>query len=195
VYSQTYQRTVEGQALDINLRGDEAFTLEKYFQIVQLKTALLPDVQPGGRRPGGRHPGEAHRVPVGAGPLPGAGLPDPGRHHRPDRGKGRGGEVGCDIREGKPSIFFAHVLDRKLGTAEERRQLIEIVRRSREETSPADVAWAIDFYRRIGALEFAQGEARRLIDRAFLVVDGLPMEEAHRELFRAIGRFMIDRNT
>src|ERR1041384_3538244 len=39
VFSNTYQRTVEGQALDINLRGDEEFTLEKYFQIVQLKTA------------------------------------------------------------------------------------------------------------------------------------------------------------
>ena len=195
VFSDTYQRTVEGQALDINLRGDEEFTLEKYYQIVQLKTAyyLTFNLVGGALAAGlkedsveclwelGRWLGPAFQI-------------------RDDiidltEGKGRGGEVGCDIREGKPSIFFAFALDRRRGTPEERRRLVEIIRRSREETTPLDVAWAIEYYRKIGALEFAQGEARRLIDGAFAVIDRIPMEDAHRDLFREISRFMIDRST
>ena len=39
VFSSTFERTVEGQALDINLRGSPEVTLETYMRIVQLKTA------------------------------------------------------------------------------------------------------------------------------------------------------------
>jgi geranylgeranyl pyrophosphate synthase len=86
-------------------------------------------------------------------------------------------------------------MEKGLGAEEERRNLMEIVRRDREATTPEQVRWAIDFYQRIGALEFAQAEARRLIAGAFSVIDRIPMEETHRELFREISRFMIDRNT
>src|SRR6185503_8878800 len=34
-FTETYQRTVEGQALDINLRGDDRFSIDQYFRIVQ----------------------------------------------------------------------------------------------------------------------------------------------------------------
>jgi geranylgeranyl pyrophosphate synthase len=195
VFSETYERTVEGQALDINLRGDEGLTIEQYFDIVQLKTAYyLTFNLVGGALAAG---------------LDGKGVDalwelgrwlGPAFQIRDDiidltEGKGRGGEVGCDIREGKPSIFFAHALERRSGTAAERRRLVEIVRRPREETSPEDVEWAIGFYRRTGGLDFAQGEARRLIEGASSVIDRLPMEERHRDLFREISRFMIDRNS
>jgi geranylgeranyl diphosphate synthase, type I len=195
VYSETYERTVEGQALDINLRGAQDFTIEQYYRIVQLKTAyyLTFNLVGGALAAGvdgpvidslwelGRWLGPAFQI-------------------RDDiidltEGKGRGGEVGCDIREGKPSIFFAFALQRGAGSEEERRRLVEIVRRPREQTSPADVKWAIDLYRRIGALDFAQGEARRLIEGASGVIDRIPMEESHRESFRVISRFMIDRST
>ncbi len=195
IFTETYERTVEGQALDINLRGDAGLTVEKYLRIVQLKTAYyLTFNLVGGALAAGR-----------GGALVES-LWELGRWLGPafqirddiidlTEGKGRGGEVGCDIREGKPSIFFAHALETKSGSPQERERLVEIVRRSREETSPADVGWAIDFYRRTGALEFAQREAGRLIDGALGVIEQLPMEESHREIFRAIGRFMIDRKT
>ena len=72
---------------------------------------------------------------------------------------------------------------------------MEVIRRPREETTPEEVKWAIELYRRIGALDFAQAEARRLIDGAWEVIDRIPMEESHRQSFREISRFMIDRST
>jgi geranylgeranyl pyrophosphate synthase len=194
IFSTTFERTVEGQALDINLRGDETFTIGKYHRIVQLKTAYYLTFNLVGGALAAGH-GEVIESLWELGRSLG-----PAFQIRDDvidltEGKGRGGEVGCDIREGKPSIFFAFALERKAGTDEERRRLVEIVRRPRDATTPADVDWAIAFYRRIGALEFAQAEAGRLIDGAFAVIDRIPMEEPHKELFRVIGRFMIDRST
>ena len=195
VFSTTFERTVEGQALDINLRGVEDFTIEQYYQIVQLKTAYyLTFNLVGGALAAGLDDQRIEK------------LWDLGRCLGPafqirddiidlTEGKGRGGEVGCDIREGKPSIFFAYALEQRKGSDADRRRLIEIVRRSREETTPEDVQWAIAYYRGIGGIEFAQSEAQRLIGEAFQVIDRIPMEEAQKELFRVISRFMIDRTT
>lgn len=195
VYSETYERTVEGQALDINLRGSEDFNIEGYFHIVQLKTAYYLTFN----LVGGALAAGLKGKPIESLWELGKWL-GPAFQIRDDiidltEGKGRGGEVGCDIREGKPSIFFAYALERGGGSGEERAKLVQIIRRKREDTSPEDVEWAIDFYRRIGALEFAQDEARRLIDGAFKVIDRIAMEESRKELFRGISRFMIDRST
>src|SRR5262245_771105 len=194
VFTETYQRTVEGQALDINLRGDDQLTVEQYFRIVQLKTAYYLTFN----LVGGALAAGLEGQPVDSLWELGRWL-GPAFQIRDDiidltEGKGRGGEVGCDIREGKPSIFFAYALERGELPGEERRRLVEIVRRDRAATSAGEVRWVIDLYHRIGAMDFAQHEARRLIEGAFSVIDRIPMEEPHRELFREISRFMIDRN-
>jgi len=110
-------------------------------------------------------------------------------------GKGRGGEIGCDLREGKPSIFFAYVLDRQKGTEVDRRKLVQIVSKPREATTRGDVEWAVEFYRSVGALEFAQEKAKGLIEEADGVIEKIPLDDAGKEVFRSISRFMIDRNT
>ena len=46
-----------------------------------------------------------------------------------------------------------------------------------------------------GAFDFAESESRRLIARAYAVIDGIPLDTEGKEVFRAISRFMIDRNT
>jgi geranylgeranyl pyrophosphate synthase len=110
-------------------------------------------------------------------------------------GKGRGGEIGCDLREGKPSIFFAYVLDGKKGSEAERRRLIEIAAKPREETTRDDVAWAIQFYRSVGAFEFAEKQALELKQRADRVIDEIALNASGKEIFRALSQFMIQRNT
>ena len=110
-------------------------------------------------------------------------------------GKGRGGEIGCDLREGKPSIFFAYTFDRGMGTQEERDRLRQIVAKPRDQTTAADVDWAIGFYRATGALQFAEEEARALIARAEATLDNLPLPAGRKETFRSISRFMIERNS
>lgn len=195
IFTETFERTVEGQALDINLRGSAEVTLETYYRIVRLKTAYyLALTWVGGA--------------VVAGVADEALAPlwqlghrlGPAFQIRDDiidmtQGKGRGGEIGCDLREGKPSIFFAYVLDRKCGTESERERLLEILRKPRELTTPDDVAWAIAFYRLAGALQFAEDEARRFLGEAESVLDTIPLEAAGKDVFRALSRFMIDRNS
>jgi geranylgeranyl pyrophosphate synthase len=195
IFSQAFERTVEGQALDINLRGRADINLETYLRIVQLKTAYyLALTWVGGAVVAGM---DRDRLE----PLWELGrCLGPAFQIRDDlidmtHGKGRGGQIGCDLREGKPSIFFAYVLDREQGTAEERRRLIEIVSKPREETADADVEWAIRLYLRVGAFEFAEEKARSLIAQAEEIIETIPLDEEGRGVFRAMSRFMVDRST
>ena len=195
IFIRAFERTVEGQALDINLRGSREVTLSVYHRIVTLKTAYylaLPWV--GGALVAGA-PGPAIDALWDLGKCLG-----PAFQIRDDlidltRGKGRGGEIGCDLKEGKPSIFYAYVLDRWQGPSEDRERLIEVVSKAREDTTDEDVSWAIELYRRSGALEFAERHADGLIARAEQVIEDLPLDGAGKDVFRAIGRFMVDRTT
>jgi geranylgeranyl pyrophosphate synthase len=110
-------------------------------------------------------------------------------------GKGRGGEVGCDIREGKPSIFFAHALEALPAGDPRRAALVAAIVKPREETRPDDVQRVMDLYREVGAFGFADAECARLVEAAYQVIERLPLAEDGKELFRAIGRFMIDRRS
>lgn len=193
VFSYAFQKTVEGQALDINLRASPKVNLDTYFRIVQLKTAYyLALTWVGGAIVAGARD-DALEAFWDLGQCLG-----PAFQIRDDiidltDGKGRGGEIGCDIREGKPSIFFAYVLDHEKGTAAERQKLIEIMGRPRESTDRESVLWAIEFYRREGALDFAQSEATKLAAEASRVLERSPLDEKGKEQFREMARFIIGR--
>ena len=194
-FAHTFERTVEGQALDINLRGDAEIDLATYYRIVRLKTghylalpwvggALIAGVSEGDLEPFwelGRALGPAFQI----------------RDDLIDltEGKGRGGEVGCDLREGKPSICFAYVYDHQVGTAAERDRLRDVAAKPRDETSTADVAWAIEFYRTHGVLDFAQAEAERLIRTVDPILDRTPFDQDGKALFRSVSQFIVDRKT
>lgn len=195
VYSMTFEKTVEGQALDINLRACATFDIAQYFRIVQLKTAyyLTFNLVGGAIVAGIDGPVIDQLWELGR-------CLGPAFQIRDDtidltRGKGRGGEIGCDIREGKPSIFFAHALETIQEGDPDRTCLLEILGKPREDTTTADVRRVVEIYKRADSLEFAEAESSRLIDRAFSIIDRLPLEEQGKELFRAISRFMVDRQT
>lgn len=195
IYSLTFERTVEGQALDINQRGLESFSVDDYYRIVQLKTAYyLTFNLVGGAIVAGFHGDVIDQ------------LWELGRHLGPafqirddvidlTRGKGRGGEIGCDIREGKPSILFAFALEQLRESREDRQKLLDIIRKSREETSAEDVDTVLGLYRQTKALEFAETASRELIDKAYGLIDDLPLDVSGKTLFRSISQFMVDRQT
>ena len=195
IYSLTFERTVEGQALDINQRGLESFSVDDYYRIVQLKTAYyLTFNLVGGAIVAGFHGDVIDQ------------LWELGRHLGPafqirddvidlTRGKGRGGEIGCDIREGKPSILFAFALEQLRECREDRQNLLEIIRKPREETSAEDVDTVLDLYRQTKSLEFAEAASRELIDKAYGLIDNLPLDSSGKTLFRSISQFMVDRQT
>ena len=194
VFTSTFERTVEGQALDINLRGSRDVSLDVYYRIVQLKTAYyLAVTWVGGAIIAGKEAAQEPLWELGK-------CLGPAFQIRDDLldltdGKGRGGELGCDLREGKTSILYAYVLDRKVGPEEERDRLRDVMSKPREETGSDDVAWAIEFFERVGALEFASEEAKKLIERAERLIESLPLDDAGRDGFREVSRYIVERKT
>lgn len=190
-YVETFERTVEGQALDINFRCNERFTVEDYLRMAILKTGHYLVV---GMIGGALVAGAPEAVLQCLRKL-GANL-GPAFQVRDDlidltAGKGRGGVKGSDVREGKPSILYAHALAHSLPAESER--LLEILRKPREQTTDDDVSWVIGLYDRCGSLKFAQQTADRLIAEAVAELDSLPVEQQP-GLRRIIG-YIAERTT
>lgn len=189
--SHTCCTTIEGQALDINSRAEEHFTVEKYLRMVRMKTGryLVCGLV------GGAIVADADDAAVDALWKLGDNM-GPAFQIRDDvidltTGKGRGGEIGCDIREGKASILYAYALEH--AGAEQVAELRRIMLKPREDTTPADVRWVIDLYTQCGALDHASRCADELIRQAFEVIESLPL--GCKEFFKQLARFMADRKS
>lgn len=190
-YLEAFERTVEGQALDIGFRCNERFTVEDYMRMATLKTGHYLVVG----MFGGALIAGASEATLQCLRTLGANL-GPAFQIRDDLidltvGKGRGGVKGSDVREGKPSILYAHALGRSSPGESER--LLDILHKPREETSEQDVAWVIGLYERCGSLRFAQEKADGLIAEALRALDTLPVE--HQPALRRIISYIAERTT
>ncbi|RKY23114.1 MAG: hypothetical protein DRP79_09725 [Planctomycetota bacterium] len=188
LFTETLERTIEGQALDINLRGPEHLSIEEYVRITELKTGYYLGFTMTG---GAIIAGAARDVRSNLARL--GRLLGPAFQIRDDiidltEGKGRGGMLGCDIREGKPSMLLASALAHC--TLEEQSRLVGIMRKPREETTKDDVEWVIDLFNKYDALGFAQRYADDLIDQALHITDHVPFKdpEVIRSFFRHLSR-------
>jgi geranylgeranyl pyrophosphate synthase len=175
--SETLDHTHIGQALDINARSRRDFSMEDYLRIVREKTGyyLAAPILGGAMAAGAS---EAileviRRMGHYVGPLFQVidDLIDL------TEGKGRG-EIGSDIREGKRSYLVAATLER--AAPEEREQLLEILDRPREETTPQHVAQALALFERHGALQAARQCAEGLHREAARLLADLPEPLAER---------------
>lgn len=160
-FTETFRTTVEGQALDIGERGATDFDLDRYESLVVKKTGrYLALGLVGAALVAGRSEAEAHLAwEVGEHLGPAFQIRDDLLDLQ--GAKDRGGERGCDIREGKPSVLYAFALQGSILSAEEKNELTTIVATSRERTDDDAVDRAIELYHRAGAPEFAHGEAER----------------------------------
>lgn len=190
-FTRAYEHTCQGQALDLNRRGNDDLTVEEYLSMVRRKTGdYLALGMVGGAIVAGLSPQGVDRIRELGGNM------GPAFQVRDDvidltRGKGRGGALGNDIKEGKPSILYAHALSRASGPQRDR--LLEIIRKSREETSEKEVRWVTSLYERLGSLDFARRTAEDLVEEAFQTIDRIPV--ANKTFFRRVARFMADRST
>jgi geranylgeranyl pyrophosphate synthase len=190
-FSEVFQTTCRGQAMDLNRRGAEDLTVPDYLDMVTLKTGrYLALGMVGGAIVAGQGDDVCAHI-DSLGESMGAAF-----QIRDDMidltvGKGRGGMTGCDIREGKPSFLYAHALG--AASHEMRRQLVEIMRRPRDQTTDADVQRVREIYEQLGSLDYAQAEADRLIERSFEVIDGMPVQD--KDFFRRLARHMVSRTT
>lgn len=192
VFSETYLTTTRGQALDINLRAAEDLTVARYLEIVSLKTAryLAYNMVGGALVAGAGVETVARLWELGEALGPAFQIQDDLLDMT--AGKGRGGEIGCDIREGKPTLFLAHVLGSDAG-ADERARLRGILAMPREETTADDVAWVIALYERTGAIEFARRTAETLAAKAEALIEDLPL--GNKRVFSEIAAYVIERRT
>jgi geranylgeranyl pyrophosphate synthase len=189
-YTLTLIKTGEGQALDVNYRGYENFTVEKYLELAKLKTGyylICPIV--GGAIIAGASDDVINALWELGGNL-GASFQIRDDIIDLTEGKGRGGEIGCDIKEGKPSVLFAYALSR--ADFEEKKRLVEIMKKPREETTKEDVEWVINLYEKLGAIENAQKKAEELKKEALKIIDSIDFEK--KDLIRDIAEFVISRS-
>jgi geranylgeranyl pyrophosphate synthase len=186
--SDTLEHTVRGQALDINARDSESLTIDQYLEIVTEKTghylaapilggailadaddALLESICEFGSALGPMYQIVDDLIDL-------------------TESKGRG-ERGADIREGKRSFLAAWALTH-LPEAE-RRELLTILNRPREETLTSDITRAIELFEACDAREEAHRRIAELASRARAAADRLPEALAH--LLRDLANYLESR--
>ena len=107
------------------------------------------------------------------------------------KGKGRGGVIGSDIKEGKASFLYAYTSE--VASKDDKKVLIEIMAKQREETTEADVKQVMEIYKKYNAIDHAQKYAEDLIKQADSIIDGIPIN--NKTVFKEIANFMTQRMT
>jgi geranylgeranyl pyrophosphate synthase len=189
IFNLTYEKTVEGQALDINLRGASDFTVKKYIELVRLKTGYyLACGMVGGAIASGNSNVTIDKI-WDLGKLMGPAFQIKDDLIDLTRGKGRGGVIGSDIKEGKSSFLYAYTLE--VASEDNKQKLIEIMAKQREKTTEADVKHVLDIYNRYGAVDYAQKYADDLIKQTSQIIDEIPTN--NKTVFKDIANFMAQR--
>ena len=191
IFTLTYEKTVEGQALDINARGATDYTVEKYLELVRLKTGYyLACGMVGGAVVSGNSDGTIDKI-WDLGKLMGPAFQIKDDLIDLTVGKGRGGVIGSDIKEGKASFLYAYTSE--LANDDDKASLIEIMTKQREDTTDDNVQCVLDIYNRYSAIDHAQKYADDLIKQTYDIIDEIPTN--NKTVFKDIANFMSQRMT
>jgi len=106
-----------------------------------------------------------------------------------------GKESAGDLWEGKRTVMLIHLLDQC--DAQERRHLISILNKRRDEKQPEEVAWILDRMEAYGSVPYAKDVAWRFARRARDILDTrlcfIPESEA-RDFLRALVSYVVYRD-
>jgi len=167
---ETCVKTAEGQAMDMNLRGESHPSEKDYMKMIEMKTAwylTLPMV--GGAIAAGRRDLAQKIKAYGMKVGPAFQMADD--FLDVTKGKGRG-EIGSDIKEGKRSIMVVHCINEC--DESERKRMLEILDKPREDTSGEDVRYVLSLFTKYGSLEYARKKAKSLADEGRAISSSLP---------------------
>ena len=166
-------KTAEGQAMDINLRDNNSPTENDYMRMITGKTAhylTLPMV--GAAVAAGSRQDMINKM-IEFGKFIGPAFQITDDVLDLTEGKGRG-EIGRDIKEGKRSILVVHCLSKC--TKDEKKKIIEILNKSPEKTSSADVAFAKKLFEKYKSIEYARSRAESFAAQAKKIADTMPQD-------------------
>jgi geranylgeranyl diphosphate synthase type I len=172
----------EGQSLDINLRKNDAPSVEEYFQCTRKKTgAFLAMAIIGGGVIGGA--GEKDLITLQEFALQ-AGTAFQVKDDLIDLTGSKGRTIGSDILEGKRTLPLIHALGQ--ASSSERRRLLSILNKPRLATTAQEVRWVLKLYHKTGAIAYAEQTAEQLTEEASAHFCTLPESEAKFRLLRII---------
>lgn len=167
--------TADGQAPDLTQRASASLDIDQYLETASMKTGRdFALAWVGAALVAGRSLAECEPL-WNAGRRLGASFQVCDDLIDLTLDKGRV-EIGCDIREGKPTVLLAYALEAPLARGE-RERLLHVLALPRDETARDDVEWVARLYRRCGAIERAERLGRRLTTqglRAFEAAAWLP---------------------
>ncbi len=181
----------EGQAFDVDLREFDSASEQVYMESVKQKTGvLIAAAVVGGAIIAGASEEMLSALTQYGNKI---GMAFQIRDDVIDltEGKGRGGEIGCDIKEGKKSLIAIHALNHAF--PEDAHKLISILQKEREEKNQEDINWVISLYKKLGSIKYAQLQATELIEDAIAALRVIPSKEL-RTTLEDLAYFIVHRN-
>ncbi len=181
-------KTAEGQALDMNLRKNNAPTEKQYMDMVTGKTAhYLTVPMVGGAIVAGAD-NELVKKMINFGMFAGPAFQIADDLLDLTEGKGRK-EIGRDIKEGKRSLLVVHCLQKC--NSSERKKLLEILNKPAEKTTDSDVNYAKELFKKYHSIDYAGKKAEDLIKNSKKVIKDMPPKL--RDLLDYFGNYLIER--
>ena len=181
-------KTAEGQTMDMNLRKNNAPTEKQYMDMVIGKTAhylTVPIV--GGAIIAGTDDKLIKKI-IDFGSFAGPAFQITDDLLDLTEGKGRK-ELGRDIKEGKRSMLVVHCLQKC--NSDEKKRLLDILNKSSDKTTDADVKYAKKLFEKYGSIVYAQNKANELIKNSKMIIKDMPPKL--RNLLDYFGDYMIAR--
>lgn len=164
----TLERTAAGQYLEIywtqNVKED--FSEEDFYKIVEGKTCLYSIITPMllGARIAGVNPNRLKFIyPFGDAMGKAFQIQDDILNLTGDE-KIYGKEIGGDIREGKLTLMFAHLI--KNCTPEEKKKVISIYRKKRADKTDDDVKYVLNLMKTYKSIDYAREKANEFANKA-----------------------------
>lgn len=152
----TCLKTAEGQAMDMNLRGNDNPTEQNYLDMIEGKTAhylTLPIL--GGIVVAGSDEQLLEKI-LEYGKYVGLVFQITDDVLDLTAGKGRG-EIGRDIKEGKKSLLVVHCLSKC--DDDEKKRLLDILNKKPDNTDDEEVKWVKELFEKYGSIEYAKSKA------------------------------------
>ena len=187
----TMLKLVEGQTMDMNFRERNDVTEKEYMEMVWRKTGILigATVTGGALIAGADKNVQQALLEYGKKIGPAFQIRDDLIDIDSSAWKGRKGEIGCDIREGKRTLMVIHCLNH--ASKEDRELLLQILNKKRDTKTKEDVEGAIKILKKSGSVDYAKNVSKKLAKDAKEYLKIIPKEK--RKFLDKFTDFLIER--